>query len=147
MRLSSRAEYGSRALLVLAKEYGQDTIQSSEIALEADVPEAYLNQLLISLRRAGLVKSVRGPQGGHALARHPSQITLAEAIEALEGPLSPMECADPQAVDVCSLSGTCVLRPVWIRLREAIYSILNGISLEDLVEEDARRRQEITYHI
>lgn len=147
MRLSSRAEYGVRALLVLARRYGQDPVQSSEIAAEAEVPEAYLNQLLISLRKGGLIRSTRGPQGGHAMARNPSQITLADAVEALEGPISPMECAEVGAGDVCPIASTCVLQPIWIRIREATTDILSGVTLEDLLEEDARRRGQIIYNI
>lgn len=147
MRLSSRAEYGVRALLVLARRYGQDQIQSSDIAAEAGVPEAYLNQLLITLRRGGLIKSTRGPQGGHALTRPPSMVTLADAIEVLEGPISPMECVDAGVSDACPMSATCVLLPVWTRVRDATLAILSEVTLEDLLEEEARHRGEIMYQI
>ena len=85
VKRSSRSEYGIRALLELAQRRGQGPIQSREIAERQAIPDAYLNQLLLILRKAGLVQSVRGPAGGHLLARDPDRITMAEVIGALEG--------------------------------------------------------------
>ena len=85
MKLSSRSEYGVRALLELAQRRGQGPIQSREIAERQAIPDAYLNQLLLILRKAGIVQSVRGPAGGHLLAREPDRVTMAEVIGALEG--------------------------------------------------------------
>jgi Rrf2 family transcriptional regulator, cysteine metabolism repressor len=147
LRISSRGDYGIRALLVLAEKYGDEPVQSHEIAAEAGIPEAYLNQLLISLRRAGLIRSLRGPQGGHGLARHPSQITIAEAVEALEGPLAPVDCLNGNDKQRCSLSYACVLQPVWTKVQEATQSILSSVTMEDLVHEQAKRRCLIDYQI
>src|SRR5512134_2320432 len=91
MRISSKGEYGLRALIDLAQRYGEGPIQSHEIHLRQGIDENYLNQILILLRRAGLIESLRGPQGGHRLARQPSQIAILDAIIALEGPLLPID--------------------------------------------------------
>ncbi|MFO7169688.1 MAG: Rrf2 family transcriptional regulator, partial [Chloroflexota bacterium] len=91
MRISSKGEYGLRAMLDLAQRYGEGPVQSRDIHLRQGVDENYLNQILILLRRAGLIESVRGPQGGHRLARPPTQISVLEALIALEGPLLPSD--------------------------------------------------------
>ncbi|MGH2608100.1 MAG: RrF2 family transcriptional regulator, partial [Tepidiformaceae bacterium] len=94
MRVSTRSDYGLRALIELAGHYGQGPLQSSEIALRRHVPEQYLDQLLTALRKAGFIRSVRGPAGGHELVRPPDGICVREVIEALEGSLSPVGWLD-----------------------------------------------------
>src|ERR1044071_10275970 len=89
MRISSKGEYGLRALFDLAQHYGEGPVQSRDIHERQDIDENYLNQILISLRKAGLIESVRGPQGGHRLARPPAQITLLEVVTAVQGPPPP----------------------------------------------------------
>jgi Rrf2 family protein len=91
MRISSKSGYALRALFDLAQHVGEGPVQSEEIARRQGIPVNYLNQLLITLRRAGLIESMRGPQGGHMLARAPEAITLLEILNALEGPLLPDE--------------------------------------------------------
>ena len=93
MRISSKGEYGLRALFDLAQRYGEGPVQSHDIHERQGIDENYLNQILILLRKAGLIESVRGPQGGHRLARPPAQITLLEMVTALEGPLLPGDSA------------------------------------------------------
>ena len=97
MRCSTRGDYGLRALIELADHYGQGPLQCSEIALRRHVPEQYLDQLLTTLRKAGFVRSQRGPAGGHELARDPAEIPVYEAIVALEGSLSPIAWLDEPA--------------------------------------------------
>ena len=135
MRVSSKGDYGVRALVELAHRYGEGPIQSAEIAARQGIPEPYLDQLLTTLRRAGFIRSVRGPQGGHALIRRPAEIRLAEVIEALEGSLSPIACLDS---DECPKPGACAQRDVWAEVRRATHEILSGVTIEDLA---ARERQ------
>lgn len=146
MRISSKGEYGVRALFDLAIHYGEPPVQSADIAERQDVPEAYLNQLLIILRRAGLVKSLRGPQGGHVLSRPPSQIALSEAMAVLEGSTAPMSCAEDDLVD-CPLVAHCVLRPVWQQLKEATDNVLRATTLADLCERYHEQEEQVMYHI
>ncbi|MFH1485390.1 MAG: Rrf2 family transcriptional regulator, partial [Chloroflexota bacterium] len=89
-----RADYGLRALVDLAMHYDESPVQTSEIASRQSIPEPYLDQLLTTLRKAGLIHSRRGPRGGHSLAREPGQILLSEVINTLEGPCAPMNCID-----------------------------------------------------
>ena len=94
MRVSTRSDYGLRALIELAGHYGRGPLQSSEIALRRHIPEQYLDQLLTSLRKSGFIRSVRGPAGGHELVRPPTEIGIREVIGALEGTLSPVAWLD-----------------------------------------------------
>lgn len=134
MKVSTKGDYGVRALIELAHHYGEGPIQSSEIAARQSVPEAYLEQLLIILRRAGFIRSVRGPQGGHALIRDPCQLRLSEAILALEGSLTPIDCLEEGSA--CSKAGGCAQRPVWEAVREAVLNILGGVTIGELAERE-----------
>src|SRR6476620_9715851 len=87
VKLSMRSDYGARAIVDLARHYNQGPVQSAEIAGRQAIPEAYLEQLLTTLRKSGLIRSTRGPHGGHELARPPAEIRCADVINALEGPL------------------------------------------------------------
>ena len=89
MKVSMKGDYGARALVELEHHYGEGPVQSATIAVRQSIPEPYLDQLLTALRRAGFIRSVRGPQGGHALVRDPHDLRLSEAISALEGSLAP----------------------------------------------------------
>ena len=128
MRVSSRADYGVRALFELARRYGQGPTQSRDIAARQAIPEAYLHQLLGALNRAGLVRSTRGPLGGHELARDPADVTLWEVFVALEGP-------DRQAhPHFGARQGVDVVHETWHELLEATKRFLQGITLQQLVE-------------
>jgi Rrf2 family protein len=133
VRISTKGDYGVRALVELAHHYGQGPVQSADIAARQGIPEPYLDQILTTLRRAGLIRSVRGPQGGHALLRHPSEVRLLEAIEALEGPLSPIACLDGPE---CPKPGPCAQRAVWAEVRRATHDILSGVTIGELAERE-----------
>jgi Rrf2 family protein len=105
-----KGDYGLRAMIDLAAHYGKGPVPSAAIAARQHVPEHFLDQLLIALRRAGLLKSQRGPQGGHMLAKPPSQISMSDVIRALEGNTAPMECVPNPPV--CQLSPGCAIRGV-----------------------------------
>jgi len=108
MKVSMKGDYGVRALVELAHHYGEGPVQSAHIANRQGIPEPYLDQLLTSLRRAGFIRSVRGPQGGHALIRDPHDLKLSEAVSALEGSLSPIGCLDDPDGCPKTLNSVCV---------------------------------------
>jgi Rrf2 family protein len=135
MRVSTRSDYGLRALIELAGHYGRGPLQSSEIALRRHVPEQYLDQLLTSLRKAGFIRSVRGPAGGHELVRPPDQIRVREVIEALEGSLSPVSWLDEQP-DQTDHPHQCGQREIWERIRTATAEILSSYTIADLLERE-----------
>jgi Rrf2 family protein len=139
MKVSTKGDYGVRALVELAHRYGGGPVQSAEIAAKQEVPEPYLDQLLTTLRRAGFIRSVRGPQGGHALIRRPEELKLSEVVQALEGSLAPIACVDDP--DACTRSGGCVQREVWERVRDATLEILESVSIADLAERERQYNQ------
>jgi Rrf2 family cysteine metabolism transcriptional repressor len=125
-------------LVQLARRWAGDVtvpVSLAEVAAEEDLPRAYLEQLIIPLREAGLVHSTRGARGGYALARPPAEISMAEVLRALEGPLAPMVCAseDPADAEACVRIGACSVNGLWIRVRDAISGVLDGTSLADLI--------------
>ena len=135
MRVSTRSDYGLRALIELAGHFGQGPLQSSEIALRRHVPEQYLDQLLTALRKAGFIRSVRGPAGGHELVRSPETICIREVIEALEGSLAPVAWLDEPA-DQTDHPHQCGQREIWERIRDNTAQILGSYSVADLLERE-----------
>ncbi|MBP1704796.1 MAG: transcriptional regulator, BadM/Rrf2 family [Chloroflexi bacterium] len=132
---STKGEYGVRLLVQLARRHGRGPVSLAEVAADEELPRAYLEQLVIPLRDAGLVTSTRGARGGYTLARPPDEITMAEALRALEGPLAPMICAseDPAEALACLRAGSCSVHVLWARVRDAIGDVLVSVSLADLV--------------
>jgi len=129
MRISSRADYGVRALFDLAQRYGGGPTQAREIAARQAIPEAYLHQLLGALNRAGLVRSTRGPLGGHELTRDPAEITLWDVFLVLDGPdrRSHLHMGQHPELDV--------VHRCWHDLQEQATQFLTSITLEALVEQ------------
>ena len=101
------------------------------------IPEAYLEQLIAPLKRAGLVTSTRGAQGGYTLARAPEEITVGDVLRALEGGLSLVDCLDEE--DACGKSCACASRIVWMKLRDGLNAIVDGITLRDMITEYERQ--------
>jgi Rrf2 family transcriptional regulator, cysteine metabolism repressor len=122
-------------MVQLGRHYGQGPASLAEIAAEEDLPRAYLEQLVMSLRDAGLVISTRGAHGGYELARTPAEIKMSEVLRALEGPIAPMICAtdDPEHAVVCDRSSRCTVNLLWVRVRDAIAGALDGMTVADLV--------------
>lgn len=130
MQVSSKGRYGLRAMLELALQYGRGPTALNEIAGEQEISFKYLEQLIATLRSAGLVRSVRGPHGGYQLAKPPEEIKLVEIIEILEGPADPVEClVNP---DICDRSEVCAPRDIWGEMGEAVEEVLGGKTLKDL---------------
>jgi Rrf2 family cysteine metabolism transcriptional repressor len=144
MMFSTKAEYGVRVMVELARRAGAEgaggePISLAEIAEHDGMPLAYLEHLVARLRKAGLVDSRRGSRGGYLLARSPTEITMAEVVEALEGSIAPIECIS-QAADgsiVCSRESdpghVCPTKLLWTRVRGAIVRTLQDTTLADLV--------------
>jgi Rrf2 family protein len=145
VKISTKGNYGVRALIELAHHYGQGPLQSAEIAARREIPEPYLDQILTSMRRAGFIRSVRGPQGGHALIRDPAGLKLSKVMIALEGSLSPIGCLDDP--DGCSKQDA-VQREVWKKVRDTTIDILDNVSIGDLAEKERQYNQDGgRYHI
>lgn len=133
MKISTKARYGLRLMFELALAHDTQLVQVKDVAKSQDLPEKYLEQIIILLRNSGLIKSVRGAKGGYFLARSPEEIQLKEIIESLEGSLYPVECAvRPEA---CDKSKNCPTTDVWRLLGERIGNLLESISLADLTKD------------
>ena len=121
-------------MVQLGRRYGTGPASLAEIALDEDLPRAYLEQLVTSLRDAGLVTSTRGARGGYELGAHPTQIRMSDVLRALEGPIAPMICASDSAEhDTCDRSSRCTVNVLWVRVRDAITDTLDSMTLADLV--------------
>jgi Rrf2 family protein len=139
MMFSTKAEYGVRVMVELARRVGDDPVPLAEIAAHDGLPLAYLEHLVARLRKAGLVDSRRGSRGGYMLARPAGEITMAEVVEALEGSIAPIECIS-EAADgsiVCareaSADHVCPTKLLWTRVRLSIVSTLRETTLADLL--------------
>lgn len=140
MKVSTRGEYGVRAMVALAKNHGQGPMSIAAISKASSVPMPYLEQLIGPLRRAGLVESTRGARGGYRLTRHPNEVGVGEVYRVMEGPVAPMECVSEDITEqTCPLIDGCETRPVWLRMRDAIVSTLDSTTLGDLIAQSPRR--------
>lgn len=134
MKLSTKGRYGLKAMFYLALNYDiKRPIPLKEIAENQRISESYLEQLLSKLRRVGLIKSVRGAQGGYLLARYPEEITVGSVLRVLEGDLSPSNCA-VEGSNICD-NVECVTKNVWIKIRDSIYKVVDNITLKDMVND------------
>ena len=140
-----KVDYAVRALIELADTYGSSTKQSADIAERWSIPAPYLDQLLTALRKAGLVTSTRGPQGGHTLARSASSITINEVFEALEGPLQPIDCLEDNPR--CLFSRSCAIQDLWAEVQGAVSQLLTSVTIADLAEKQAAISRPAMYYI
>jgi len=133
MKLSTRGEYGLRAMLYLAMQQDGDVLlQASEISAAQDIPSHYLKQILARLRAAGLVKSSRGPQGGHGLARDPASISVGEIINVLEGPLTSVDAILDLPCHISVGPQHCVIKEFLVEVKREVEQLLRGRTLADL---------------
>jgi len=131
MKLSTRGRYGVRAMLELALNNGKGPVPLRDLALRQEISAKYLEQLLIPLKGAGLVKSVRGARGGYQLAMEPAKISLYDIVRSLEGPLAPVECV--QDATYCERVGGCTVHLVWGEMGRLLVDFLSHMSLADMV--------------
>jgi len=132
MKLSTRSRYGTRLMLKLALNYQKGPISLKDIAQQEEMSEKYLSQLVIPLRASGLIYSLRGFQGGYQLSKSPSQISIKDIVQALEGNISPVECVKNPSI--CSKADDCSVRDIWGNLYKKIHETLDSVSLKDLLE-------------
>jgi Rrf2 family protein len=134
--LSMKAKYGLRAMQVLAREHGTGPTLISEIAVSESIPHKFLELILLDLKRKGILRSKKGKGGGYSLSRPPSMISVGEIVRALDGPLALLPCVSQTAYrrcDECVDELTCSIRHVMKEVRDATATILDGTTLEDLL--------------
>jgi Rrf2 family cysteine metabolism transcriptional repressor len=143
VRISAKAEYGVRAMVYLARAYGQGPVPLSQVAERERVSLDFLEQLMLAQRNKGLVKSARGVHGGYMLAMHPSQVSVGAVMRAVEGPFALMQCLEFSAENqpTCGMGIAmldCSTRDVWALLQEKITETLDSVSLADLCHEQGQ---------
>ncbi|MHB8069004.1 MAG: RrF2 family transcriptional regulator [Desulfobaccales bacterium] len=131
MKLSTRSRYGTRLMLDMAENYNNGPIHLVKIAQRQGISVKYLEQIIIPLKKAEYVKSVRGPKGGHVLAKPPEDITVGEIVALLEDGASLVECSNEESV--CVRADICPTRHLWREAAQAMFGKLNSITLADLL--------------
>lgn len=140
MKISTRGRYGIRMMLSLALNYEKGTLPLKAIAKDQNISEKYLEQIINPLTKSGLVKSFRGAQGGYTLTRSPKEITVGEILYVLEGSLSPVGCVDDQGT--CSNADSCVSLSLWRKMKEALDSVVDHVTLDDMAQEFLEKEQQ-----
>jgi Rrf2 family protein len=140
MRLSTKGEYGSRAMLELSLHYQEKPLHIRDISKAQDIPQRFLEQILLLLKRAGYLRSRKGPDGGYSLSKPPADITVAEVIRVMDGPLAPIDCVSVTAHEVCPHEDSCGLRWLWKEVRDSVAQILERTTFEELAEKTKAAR-------
>lgn len=133
MKLSTRSRYGTRMMLDLAKHFDEGPVQINEISKRESLSVKYLEQLVIPLKKAGLIKSVRGPKGGHMLNKVPDKITVGDIVRILEGGIDLCNCIEnPES---CNRTDHCLTRDVWGEATKAMYGKLDSVTLAAMIQQ------------
>lgn len=132
MKISKKGEYALKAMIYLSLNYGKGVVQIKEISENEKIPKKFLEQILLSLKNAGLLQSKPGSGGGYSLSRPPKEITLAHVIRIIDGPLAPLGCVSKWAPLKCPLERNCGLQKVMQKVRNAIARILENVTFEDM---------------
>lgn len=141
MKLSTKGRYGLKAMYDLAIHFGDGPIPLKSIAERQRISDHYLEQLIATLRKSGLVKSIRGAQGGYTLAELPERITVGEIIRSLEGPLGVSDCSMEEEPTACENAECCVTRVIWKKIQDSISEVIDSITLQDMVDDYHRIKQ------
>lgn len=136
MKLSTKCRYGVRAVFEIAKNYNQIPTKRKNIAKKQDLDESYLENILIDLKNANIVSSIRGVNGGFVLKMPPQTITILKIVESLQGTLTPLECLVDTTV--CQKVESCVTRPVWQKLKDAQEEVLSSFTIQDLLDTEGQ---------
>jgi len=139
MKLSTRSRYGARILVDLARHNDDGPVQIGEISKRQDISVKYLEQLIRPLKQASMVNSVRGPKGGHMLAKKPEDITLGQIVRLFEGQTELVECiSNPEQ---CNMADDCQVRLAWKEATRVLYEKLDSTTISDLIQESANDKE------
>ncbi len=142
MRIPMKVDYGVRALVDLAQHAAAGRpVRTAEIAGRQNIPEPYLDQVLTTLNKFGFIRSRRGPQGGHMLAKPATEITLNDVVTTLEGRTATLDCIDDASE--CALSEACAQRGIWQEVEEAIHAVLTTTTVGALAERQSSRDMQL----
>jgi Rrf2 family cysteine metabolism transcriptional repressor len=152
MKLTTRGDYATRIIMELSASEGPAPLSVHELAARTGISIKYLEQIMTQLRAAGVVRSQRGMHGGYALARLPGQLTIGEVVRVMDGPLAPTPCASKSAHVPCPSyrcpsEESCVLRGLWLDVRDAISGVLDQTTFGDLIKRHRESRASAMYYI
>lgn len=147
MKFSVKSEYAVTAVLDVAGHADKGPVHVKSIASRQSIPVRFLEQVMASLKKAGIVDSIRGAQGGYVLARDPKTINIAQIIEAIEGPITQVESITDSAEFKSSHVNGHVVRDVWDDVKRAISNVLNGVTIDDLNRKIREKEVSVMYHI
>lgn len=132
MKLSTKGRYGVKAMVELAINYGGAPVSIKTISTRQNISEYYLEQLFSPLRKANLITSIRGAQGGYVLSREPKEITVADIMKEVEGPIEISDCIDNSC---CDNVDCCATRLLWSKIKNSIDDVMTSITLQDIVDD------------
>ena len=141
MKLSTRGEYAARAMLELSLHHSEKKLHIRDISKAQNIPPRFLEQILLALKRSGLLRSKKGPNGGYSLAMDPGNISVAEVIRAMDGPLAPIDCVSVTSHEICPMEDSCGLKWLWKDVRDAIAEILEKTTFQDLADKTRRAQK------
>lgn len=144
MKLSTRSRYGLKAIVELAVYYGEGPVTLPQLAGAQEISEAYLEQLLRSLRLGGIVETIRGAQGGYVLSRSPAEINVEEALRVLEGSTAVVDCVGTESSE-CKNACTCSARPLFLKLQNKINGVLAETSIQDLADDYIEQKRRLLH--
>lgn len=133
MKISTKSRYGTRAVLEIALNRNKKNLTRKQISKNQEIPSAYLENILISLKTNGIIRTIRGPKGGYELAKNPGDITVFQIVDILEGSTDLVPCLENS--NVCARNSICVTRGVWSKLQKVQEDLLSTITIKDLVED------------
>jgi Rrf2 family protein len=141
LKLSTKGRYGLKAMFELALNQDDGPVPLKHIAQNQNLSEQYLEQIFSKLRKAGLIKSIRGAQGGYLLARDADDITVGNIIRILDGPIAPSDCVLEKETE-CKRSGHCVTQVVWERIKESVDTVIDSITLQNMVDDHKNKNRD-----
>ena len=149
MQVTQKCQYALRASFELAKRAGEGPVKTADIADAQAIPPRFLEVILSQLKQTGFVASQRGAEGGYVLVRPADQLSVGEIMRFMQGSISPVGCVSGNAKDQCSLHGKCVFLPMWERAAQALSSVYDTTTLQDLIDDERRKsaKREFSYCI
>ena len=135
MKLSTKGRYGIKAMVDIALEYGKGRLSVSQLAEKQGISDAYLEQIIAALKKAGLVDAARGATGGYSLTRPPEDIYVGQVLRALEGSTAILDCVGVDDSAECSNACRCSARPLWIKLQQKIDEVLNTTTIKEMADD------------
>lgn len=149
MKITYKGDYATKIILDLAENCQDKLVHIEDIAKRQDIPQNYLEQILLMLKKGGFVQSKKGPNGGYALTRSPKDISLGDIVRFIEGPIYPISCVDPEAPKTCKEVGKCSFYGIWKEVRESIAKIVDNIDFEQIKKRAAKLKEKdaLNYYI